>query len=325
MTCHIKTILDFAESHYERAICLQALPGGCLLPPFLDSLLLYSTVISKQCFPNLPFIHKPYNILAVGNLMTVLLVDLSKKSMHSIRPWETCSGKQRNFNFLLVSLLQRTQWLIWLFIEVSWFIWAIGGRRNVLLSPMNYLLFYHCWVKSALIWYIKKLPYKSPKGKHHDTALNNNSLEEKISKCWDWLHHRIYFMASSKYTELLPLCRVSSPSTTKMWAGKCQCRGQPECRAHTYLCYLPTAQAWQELSHQKLSTHICTLSELPPQEWVLSHQSQDRGLLTSRPLKEGGKSPGAPSSPWERSGYVLRLRHNVVSLDGDGYLPYCAK
>lgn len=34
--------------------------------------------------------------------------------------------------------------------------------------------------------------------------INNTDVEAKISKCWDQLHPKIYFMAPSEYKEFLP-------------------------------------------------------------------------------------------------------------------------
>lgn len=236
-----------------------------------------------------------------------------------------------NFNFLLASL-QGFSFHLSLLIEGTVTNWAPhwdyliylssrDHRGNVLASPMNYLLFYPCWVKSALIWYLKKLPYKNPKERHHDTTFNNTGLEEKkISTRWDG---RISFMASSKYRELLPLWNVQGVlSKCPQNVGRKMSVQRP---GHKHTSATSPLHRHGKSCPTRNSAHICLLSEPPPQEWALGHQSHDRGLLPSRPLNEGGRSRGAPASPWEGSGYGLRLRHNVVSLDGDGHLRYCAK
>lgn len=82
------------------------------------------------------------------------------------------------------------------------------------------------------------------------------------------------------------MSRGSSPSAPKIWAGNCQRRGQS-----MHVAALPP----HGKSH--LSGHICTISGTPPQEWARSLQSGDWGLLTSSPLEEAGKSPGAQPSP----------------------------
>lgn len=166
---------------------------------------------------------------------------------------------------------------------------------------MHYLGFYHCWVKSALIWYIKKKYHTTiQKKKNHDTVINNTEVEAKISKCWDQLHPKIYFMASSEYKEFLP------PWNEEGFLSKCSQNLGRELSAqrpeHTPTrATSPTAQVRPEPSHQKFSTHICTISGTPPPEWARSRQSRDRGLLTSNPLEEAGKSPGAQPSPREGS------------------------
>lgn len=156
---------------------------------------------------------------------------------------------------------------------------------------MNYLSFYHCWVKSALTWYIKKLPCKNPKGKNHDTVINNTGLEEKkISKCWDWLHHRIYFMASSKYRELLPLWNVQGVfSKCSQNVGRKSSVQRPE---HTHTCATSPPHRHGKSCPTKNSPHkpVPSLRHLL-RMWARSHQSRERGLLTSSPLKEGGESP----------------------------------
>lgn len=119
------------------------------------------------------------------------------------------------------------------------------------------------------------------------------------------------------------MSRGSSPSAPKIWAGNCQCRGQS-----MHVPVLPphgtgTARA---VPPETLHTHLYHLWDIssgvspePPERWPRSVDLKSSGRSWQEPwcttFSLGRLSLGAR----------LRFMRNVVSLDGDGHLLYCAK
>lgn len=162
--------------------------------------------------------------------------------------------------------------------------------------------------------------------KNRGTVINNSTdVEEKISKNLDQLHCKIYFMASSKHREFLPLwyeqgflskcsqnlvrelsarrpehtCTCATSSQHR-YSKSCPTRNPP-CTLVPSLGHLLRSEPWAT----RAVTEVCWPQDL----W----KRLARALVQNLPL--GRLSLSAR----------LRLRHNVMSLDGDRHLLYCAK
>lgn len=115
------------------------------------------------------------------------------------------------------------------------------------------------------------------------------------------------------------ISRGSCPSAPKIWSGNCQRRGQS-----THIPVLPPhSTGTPETPHAHLYRLWDTSSGVSPESPEWGPRSVD--------LKTSGRGWQEPwCKTWVPLGRLslsarFQLRHNVVSLDGDGHLLYCAK